>query len=161
MNIKIDFSEFKDLAKSLSDRQNLHYYLKKATQEIAKVLHEMLVNNTPVVSSELLSGWYGDDNLAYIVKKVNRGFQVTLTNSVEYALYVNDGHFSYNQFNVGGEPYVVNDAHRTVTYTQGTKDIHFVYGHFFVEASIEDSEFMIEQALFPLIQKWWESCFNG
>ena len=94
-----------------------------------------------------------------MAKRVSTGYQVELINQVEYATYVNDGHYSYNQFNKGGQPYVVKN--RTVRYYQGNRDKTFVFGVFFVEKSVvEVGNSRIEQYVFPHIEKWFRWCLG-
>lgn len=138
MKVTWDFSEFEDFAKRLENSD--HGYetaLMTATKEIAKVLHQYLLNLTPVKTGNLRKMWSAGDNLAFIVEKVENGYMVTLINEAEnekgfqYGLAVNDGHFSSN----GG----------------------WVVGRFFVQDSITATKPKIEQIVMKELQKWWDS----
>ena len=157
MKIEWDMREFEAFGRELIRQTTFEEAVKKATQDLAKVLHQALKRNTPVMTGELKSGWDDSGNLAYRVTRVPDGFQVVLRNTVDYAYYVNYGHNSYNQY---GGPYVVK--RRTVKYTQGKSGKTFVYGHFFVENSITEMEAtrQVEKAIMPHLQKWWKRCFK-
>lgn len=159
MKIKWDFDNLFEFGNRLSNYENYENTLKSATQEIAKALHKALLTHTPVVTEELKKGWNTTENLSFTVRKVKRGYMVELTNNVEYARSVNYGHYSYNQFNKGGTPYVVNN--RTVPYYAGNKDKTFVFGRFFVEKSIVAVEPLVKQIVQRELQKWLEWCVNG
>ena len=112
MRVQFDFSELNTFVENVTNQQHLDTTLATATQNIARVLYRHLVEQTPVKTGNLRNMWSAGDNLGFTVKRVNGGYEVTLINKAEYATSVNDGHHSYNQFNVGGEPYVVKN--RTV-----------------------------------------------
>ena len=157
MKIKYDFQELWDFAKKLRDYNKFEQTVIEATQELAKIFHRMLKNNTPVDTGKLKAGWDGE-NLQYKVEKVNGGYEVTFTNKVEYAWWVNYGHKSYNQF---GGPYVVKNRVKVPNPKQWQKDAseHFVYGHFFVEQSVLDMEHAnLEKTLYKELEKWFEWC---
>ena len=111
MKLEWDFTELFDFGDRLTETAKFQDACKKFTKVLAKALHEMLINQTPVKTGELVSGWYDGGNYAYQVVDLGRCYEVTLHNKVKYASAVNDGHYSYNQFNKGGQPYVVK--HRT------------------------------------------------
>jgi hypothetical protein len=138
MKFEWDFTELLDFGDRIADTAIFEEACEKITKQIAKELHKMLINNTPVKTGTLQSFWQTGENYSYTIKRVRGGFQVTLVNEAEYALSVNDGHYSHNQFNKGGEPYVVRN--RTVPHTQGEDGDTFVFGRFFVEASIAQLE---------------------
>lgn len=161
MKLNWDFHELYDFANRIGNVPKFEDTCKKLVQELAKVLHDMLYYETPVKTGNLCSGWDTAENYTYTVKKVKRGYEVELKNEVPYALSVNDGHYSYNQYNVGGSPYVVKN--RTVPYTQGNGASTFVFGHFFVEKSIlklENSD-QLEKILYKELEKWFRWCVNG
>ena len=54
--------------------------LMTATQEIARVLHEALLNNTPVITGNLRKMWSAGDNLLFTVTRIDNLFEVTLVN---------------------------------------------------------------------------------
>lgn len=158
MKLKFDTRELVDFSKRLKNFSEFERACKEIAQEITKVLHKMLITNTPVVTGELRLGWSGGTNCSYIVKKVWGGYRVELINDVPYALSVNDGHYSYNQY---GGPYEVKN--RTVPYTQGNNAPTFVFGHFFVEKSIltlENSK-KLEKIVYKELEKWFGWCVNG
>lgn len=159
MKMQFDMKKVIDFGNRLSDVVRFEQMAQEATRQIAKTLHKMLLNNTPVKSGELKKGWNTSENLAFVAKRVKKGFEVTLTNDVEYALSVNDGHYSYNQYNVGGQPYIVRN--RTVPYKQGNKAPTFVYGRFFVEDSILDAEEKLDAVVGKELDKWFRWCVNG
>ena len=159
MKMKWDAKQLIEFGNRIADLTKFQQTVQEATREIAKLLHTMLLQNTPVKTGKLKTGWKSEENYAYVVVKVKNGFEVTLTNNVEYALSVNDGHYSYNQYNVGGKPYVVKN--RTVPYTQGNKAPTFVYGRFFVENSILDTEEKLNAVLDKELEKWFRWCVSG
>ena len=147
--------ELDDFASRMQNTVKFETYVKKACQELARQLRAALLQYTPVVTGELISGW-GGNNLSFQAVRTGEGFKVELINRVPYALYVNDGHYSFNQF---GGPYIVN--HRTVKYTQGNNHVTFVYGHFFVEKSVVATEKKVEDIVYPWIDKWFRWCCGG
>lgn len=155
MNISFDFSELNKFVENLKNHHDLDTKLMTATQNIARVLHQHLLEQTPVKTGNLRSKWSAGDNLSFTVERVKGGYEVTLINEAEYASSVNDGHYSYNQFNVGGKPYVVKN--RTVPYKQGGKAKTFVFGRFFVEDSIDLTYPKVEQIVMKELEKWWDS----
>lgn len=155
MKVMFDFSELNKFLKNVRNPKRLGVTLSVAAQNIAKVLHRHLVEQTPVDTGELRKMWNIDDNLKFTVKRVRNGYEVVLINKAEYASSVNDGHYSYNQFNKGGNPYVVKN--RTVPYKQGGKDKTFVFGRFFVEDSIDLTYPKVERIVMKELMKWWDS----
>lgn len=140
MKLTWDFSELTDFAESLRNPHDLETALMTATQNIARVLHQYLLVQTPVDTGNLRKMWSAGNNLAFIVDKVGDGFQVTFINRArandakgfEYGLAVNDGHKTPS----GG----------------------WVMGRFFVEKAIiqtaESSK--LEKIIMEQLQKWWE-----
>lgn len=161
MRLEWDFHELYDFADRLGNADKFKEFAKVAVKQLAKDLHEMLFKETPVKTGQLAAGWGGAENYAYVIKEMKTGYKIEFINRVPYAKSVNDGHYSYNQFNKGGDPYVVK--HRTVPYTQGNADATFVFGHFFVEKSILKME--NDEALNTIIanelDKWFRWCVNG
>lgn len=155
MKVEWNYEELKNFAVKLGDLNELNTQVKKASQALARELHKMLVNNTPVKTGRLVSGWNGN-NLSFTAYQYGNGFRVTLTNDVPYAQAVNDGHYSYNQF---GGPYIVKN--RTVKYTRGNSDKTFVYGHFFVEKSTDALTEKASDIIYPYIAKWFRGCCGG
>lgn len=144
MKIKWDLSELTKFAENLSDFEVFDKCARQITKELAKELHEMLFQNTPVKTGNLCAAWGGSENYAYTIKKFGNGYQITLTNNganddgFRYGLAVNDGHYSYNQF---GGPY------------------RWVKGRFFVEKSVLQTanSAQVEQLIMKELQKWWDS----
>lgn len=158
MKLEWDFSELDGFVKRINDVDKYESMCRKLTQELAKVLHEMLFETTPVKTGQLAAGWGGAENYGYRITALSTGYKVELLNRVPYAKAVNDGHHSYNQY---GGPYEVKN--RTVPYTQGKNDPTFVFGHFFVEKSIlkvENSN-ELEKVLSKELEKWFAWCVNG
>lgn len=158
MKLEWDLSELEDFAERLENTAKFKVVCKKLTQELAKILQEMLFNTTPVKTGQLAAGWGGAENYAYKVVELKTCYKVTLYNRVPYAKYVNDGHYSYNQY---GGAYEVK--HRTVPYTQGNNDSTYVFGHFFVEKSIlkVENSAELEKVLSKELEKWFAWCVNG
>ena len=156
MNFEWDFSEFTDFANQLSDVGRFEKLLKETAEEVGNILLEMLRLNTPVKTGKLRAGWTN-----YEIKQVNNGYEVTLTNPVEYARWVNDGHYSYNQY--GGAYFVQNRTPKIAPEFGTNDDDTFVFGHFFVEITLWkfNKEGVIEDIIYEQLQKWWEGCLNG
>lgn len=160
MKLVWDFDELFDFGERLTDYSKLEKYLEAATKELAKAFHEMLINNTPVKTGQLKKGWMSGDNLAYRVKKVAGGFEVELSNDVEYANWVNYGHRVRNR---ADSPYY-RVKRRTVPYYDGNSSDYFVYGHFFVEKSVAkmtDGSHQIDNIIHKELEKWFRWCING
>lgn len=158
MKLKWDMHELEDFAKRLSETEKFEQACKEVVKKLADELREMLFKQTPVKTGQLAAGWGGAENYAYKIVELKSGYKITLYNRVPYAKWVNDGHYSYNQY---GGAYVVKN--RTVPYTQGKNDPTFVFGHFFVEKSIlllENSS-ELEKILNKELEKWFAWCING
>ena len=158
MKLKWDMHELEDFAKRLNETEQFEKACKEVVKKLAQELQEMLFNQTPVKTGQLAAGWGGAENYAYEIIELKTSYKITLYNRVPYAKYVNDGHYSYNQY---GGPYEVK--HRTVPYTQGNGDPTFVFGHFFVEKSVlmlENSS-ELEKILNKELEKWFVWCVNG
>ena len=140
MKIQWDFSELTDFAERLGDTHRLNTALMTVTKEVARVLHQYLLIQTPIVTGNLRKMWSAGDNLAFTVEKVNNGFQVTFINLAQ-----TDKGFRYGL--------AVNDGHKT---PGGTG---WVMGRFFVERSILQTanSTQIEQIIMRELQKWWDS----
>lgn len=154
MRVEYDFKELNKFLKRVSDTKRLDKMFTVTAKNIAKVLHKHLIEQTPVDTGNLRKMWKAGDNLKFTVNRVKNGYEVVLINEAEYATSVNDGHHSYNQFNVGGKPYVVKN--RTVPYTRGGKGKTFVFGRFFVEDSIDLTYPKVEEIVMKELEKWWE-----
>lgn len=161
MKLNIDLSPMRDALKALSSDKILKAHLKQMAKEIATYCRRELYKRTPKVRGELARGWMRSGGIR--IRTSSKRCRVELVNPVEYAMAVNYGHWSHNQFNVGGPPYWVTWSHRTVPYYDGMNNDRFVFGHFFVEKTVlalENSDVvadMIEEHL----QEWFEECING
>jgi hypothetical protein len=146
MRVKYNFDELWEFRDRLENFAKFDDFMKQATRELAKVLHDMLFQYTPVKTGNLCASWGGTENMAYIAKQTTDGFEVTLVNGAvnekgeKYAVWVNDGHRSFNQY--GGS-------------------YGFVKGQFFVEKSIIATEDKLEAVLFKELEKWWSWCCGG
>ena len=161
MKLEVDVSKITNFFQNLGNEEVFDEAMISAVRKIGKELKEMLVTNTPYKTGKLQKGWKTSQ---YKIRDEGDGYSVTLTNKVDYARFVNYGHYSRNQFNPtssGKPPYVVKN--RTVPYTQGNNEATFVFGHFFVEKSmlqLENSK-VIESILKKELDKWFKRCANG
>ena len=139
MKLELDFSEFEKFAEELNNIYEFESAIMSATRKVAEVLHQHLIEQTPVKTGNLRKMWSAGDNLLFTVERVGSGFEVTFINEARaetedgfmYGLAVNDGHKSRN----GG----------------------WVMGRFFVENSIDLTKPKIEQLVMTELQKWWEN----
>lgn len=139
MGFRFDFSELNEFLKGIQDSHERDTTLMTATQNVAIVLHQHLLEQTPVKTGNLRKMWSAGDNLRFTVERVDGGFQVTFINSAsantadgyKYGVVVNDGHKSPS----GG----------------------WVVGRFFVENSIDLTMPKVEQIVMKELQKWWDS----
>lgn len=140
MKIKWDFHELTDFANRLQDKHDLDTALMTATQKVARVLHQYLLVQTPVITGNLRKMWSAGDNLRFTVEKVKGGFNVTFINLAQ-----TDKGFQYGV--------AVNDGHKT---PGGTG---WVMGRFFVERSVLQTanSTQIESIIMNELQKWWDS----
>ena len=140
MKLEFDFSEFTEFANRLSDTHALDTALMTATQKVARVLHQYLLVQTPVVTGNLRKMWSAGDNLTFTVKRVANGFEVTFINLAQ-----TDKGFRYGR--------AVNDGHKTAGGSG------WVMGRFFVERSILQTanSTQLEQIIMRELQKWWDS----
>ena len=140
MRVQWDFQELINFGNNLKQSYGIDTALMTATQKIARVLHQYLLNNTPVDTGNLRKMWSAGDNLAFTVEQVNNGFKVTFINLAQ---------------NPKGEQYGrwVNDGHKTPSGNG------WVMGRFFVEKSIINTgeTGRIEQIVMEELQKWWGS----
>ena len=162
IGIEVDTKDLRDKLANF-DQYVVETALMSATKEIAQALHEALVKNTPVVTGKLKSGWNSAENLSFKVEKVDGGYEVTLINNVEYASSVNYGHPSHNQFNKGGTPYVVKNRVKVPVANplQNPADATWVWGHFFVEASVAQTDQQVKQIIDKNLRKYLKRWSNG
>lgn len=138
MQMKFDFSELNAFMNGLKDKHNLETALMTTTQNIARVLHQHLLEQTPIDTGNLRKMWSAGDNLKFTVEKTNEGFIVTIINSAQ---------------NQKGEKYGewVNDGHKT------PNGVGWVMGRFFVENSIDLTYPKVERIVMKELKKWWDS----
>lgn len=150
-----DFHEWTDFANNLKKGSLLEAHIKQASKDISKVLLKWIKTYTPVESSELIQGWDGNN---FLVTKNGTGFEVLLVNRTPYALYVNDGHRSYNQC---GGPYKIKKRVKVKSphQWQDGDPTWYVFGHFFVERGILQlsNTKQIESIIMRELRKWWDS----
>lgn len=139
MKLEYDLKEFHRFAENLKDTYELETALMTATQNIARVLHQHLLLNTPIDTGNLRKMWSAGDNLYFMVEDLGDSYQVTFTNEAK-----NNG-FMYGV--------AVNDGHRTV-------NGGWVMGRFFVEKSIiqvGESQ-QLNNIIMRELEKWWKGC---
>jgi hypothetical protein len=139
MKVKFDFSELNEFVENITSSYHIETTLMTATQNVARVLHQHLLEQTPVDTGNLRKMWSAGENLRFTVERVDGGFQVTFINSA--SANSADG-FKYGL--------AVNDGHRTV-------NGGWVMGRFFVENSIDLTIPKIEQIVMKELEKWWDS----
>ena len=159
MKLDWDLTELTEFADRLSELPRFEKAMEKAAKEISKALLTWMKTYTPVDTYELINGWNGNK---FVVTKKDNGFEVLIVNKTPYALYVNDGHKSYNQF---GGPYKVKKRIqvRSPHQWQSGDPTYYVFGHFFVERGIirlKKTE-EVEKLIFEQLEKWWKGCLNG
>ena len=155
MRLVWDFTELTDFGERLNDTYNFHTAIMAATREVARVLHQELLEQTPVDTGNLRKMWSAGDNLLFTVDRVGDGFQVTFINKATNKRGVAD-----SEIRVDGNGYMygiaVNDGHRT-------KTGGWVMGRFFVEKSIlrtSESQ-IVESIIYKELEKWYKRCVNG
>lgn len=105
----IDDRELKAFAKKFDNAtNNSKTAIKKTIEYVAKKFLEDVKKRTPVKSGNLRQHW-DLDNAQIVVKETPKTFKVSLVNKAKYAKWVENGHFSFNQFNKGGSPYIVKN----------------------------------------------------
>lgn len=159
MKFKWDFSEFQEFAEKL-ENTDLDSIFKRSAQAISKELLKRMKMFTPIgETGDLIKGWNGND---FRVQTTEKGYLVEIINTTPYATWVNDGHRSFNQWNVGtNKPYVVENRVK-VPYEykwQKGDGIHYVFGHFFVERGILSlvNSTQLDAIIFDELKKWWDS----
>ena len=156
INIDVDFSELDGFIDKLTSGYGIDKYISDATEDLAEKLLVLIKQRTPIgETSALISGWGGE----IYVTRIANGNEVTLVNNCEYALSVNDGHVSKNQF---GGPYIVKHRVKVPTPKQWqVGDATYVFGHFFVEEGIVDIYDKVEEIVLPHLNNWLRWCING
>lgn len=139
MRLQWDFSELVKFAENLPNGYNFESAIMAATQKVARVLHQHLLQQTPVDTGNLRKMWSAGENLKFTVVPVNDGYEVTFINSARAN--------SANGFMYG---VAVNDGHKK------PGGVGWVMGRFFVEKSIILTEAQLEQIIMNELQKWWD-----
>ena len=156
-----DFSDWDNFIKKLLDFSTFENEMLECAKNITKELRKIVIKNTPVATGRLVSGWKDE----YIIKRYKSGFEIEFRNYVNYAASVNYGHPSYNQYNVGGSPYLVKRRIKVTTPNslQNPKSAYWVWGRFFVEESIIlfNSSDELEKIVMRYLKKWWGKIING
>lgn len=134
MKLDFDFSELIDFGESLGSTYVLDTALMTATQNIARVLHQFLLINTPVKTGNLRKMWSAGENLAFTVIPNGFGYDVILINQARAD--------DENGYMYGTD---VNDGNSRIV------------GRFFVEASILQTLPQVESIVMNELQKWWDS----
>lgn len=139
MKLKWDFSELTDFAKRLENSYEISSALMTATQNVARVLHQHLLIQTPVKTGNLRKMWSAGDNLLFTVDEIGSGYEVTFINTARANSA--DG-FMYGV--------AVNDGHKTPTGG-------WVMGRFFVEKAILQTaeSKQLENIIMTELKKWW------
>ena len=88
-NIKVDLKELEKFAKNLEKARDLEIkkMLENITNEIAAKLMRKAVKRTPVQEGVLRNAW-----TVSTVNKIGDGYEVVVSNHMEYAAYVEYGH---------------------------------------------------------------------
>ena len=149
MNVKFNFKKVTDFVERLSDKHVYETHLMTATQKIAKVLHQLLLEKTPVDTGNLRKMWSAGDNLLFTVERVSGGFEVTLINAAENKRGMSD---------TSQPGYMYGNA---VNYGHVSPAGGWVMGRFFVERSIAETELQVQKLIYQELQKWFRWCVNG
>lgn len=163
MKLDWDLHELVEFGDRLVDADGFEQYMKKATQEIAKKLHQTLIKHTPVDFGNLQMGWRTSENYSYMVEVVGNGYEVTLFNRTLYALWVNDGHKQRPGRFIPG--YWEGSHFRYDPNADSGMVLKkpWVQGRFFVEKSVLELEnsVVIERIVNAQLKKWYRWCVNG
>ena len=87
--VKVDLREIKEVAENLKDLQT-QLLIEQITNEVAARLLRKVIKRTPVDHGILRRAWGA--NIGAKAEKKGDGYEVTITNSMEYASYVEFGH---------------------------------------------------------------------
>lgn len=159
MKFKWDFSEFYEFAEQL-ESVDLDNVFKRIAQAISKELWKRMKMFTPIgETGDLIKGW---NNNNFAVTTTEKGYLVEIINTTPYAIWVNDGHRSFNKWNVGtNKPYVVENRVKVPYQYKWQKGdgTHYVFGHFFVERGILSlvNSTQLDTIIFNELMKWWNS----
>lgn len=163
MKLDWDLHELTEFGERFGDEIDFYKYMIKATQEIAKKLHQMLITNTPVDFGTLQSFWQTNENYSYLIDATQDGFEVTLINRALYALWVNDGHkqrpgrFIPGYWEGKHFRYDPNASEGMVLKKP------WVQGRFFVEKSVlqVENSAVIEKIINRQLKQWFRWCLDG
>lgn len=146
MKFQWDFSEFGKFADNLSKTYEFETTLMTATQKVARVLHQHLLQLTPVDTGNLRKMWSAGDNLLFTVESDKNGYEVTFINTATNKEYPSEKYPNGYMYSVA-----VNDGHKK------PGGVGWVMGRFFVEKSILQTEQQTEQIVMTELKKWWDS----
>ena len=146
MKLQWDFSEFTRLANNLREGYEFESTIMTATQKVARVLHQYLLQLTPIDTGNLRKMWSAGENLLFTVKPVKDGYEVTFINTATNKEYPSEKYPDGFMYSVA-----VNDGHRK------PGGVGWVMGRFFVEKSILKTEQQAEQIIMNELKKWWDS----
>lgn len=143
MKFEWDLKELYEFGDRVSDVYKFETTLMDITQKIARVLHQNLLDTTPIDTGNLRKMWSAGDNLYFTVDEVVDGYEVTLINTAQ-----NSTGFKYGN--------AVNDGHTT-------PGGGWVMGRFFVEKSILKTENnkALERIVSNELDEWFRWCLNG
>lgn len=143
MKLEFDFHEVVDFCENLGDPHTTETYLMTAVQNVARKLHQNLLQFTPVDTGNLRKMWSAGDNLMFTVNEVGDGYEVTFINTAQ---------------NETGYMYGVD-----VEKGHSTPGGGWVKGRFFVKKSILELENsgQLEQLILTELQKWFGWCASG
>ena len=143
MKFEWDLTELDKFSTRLEKAYEFETAMMTATQEIAKVLHQILIGRTPVDTGNLRKMWSAGDNLLFTVEPVKDGYMVTFENKASKK--VNDGNGGEKDYYYG---WIVN-------YSPKSKH------RFFVEKSVGVTEEFVRMIDNDELNKWFGWCVNG
>ena len=143
MQIKYDFKELNKFLKKVTNENHWDKEFRLVAKSIARVLHQHLLEQTPVDTGNLREMWNAGANLQFRVVKKEDGYTVTLYNRA-----TNNKSPKYPNFKYG---LAVNDGHKT------PGGGGWVMGKFFVENSVDLTYPKVEQIVMKELEKWWDS----
>lgn len=163
MKLKWDIKELVDFGDRVSNDEVFYEHLGKATQEIAKKLHKVLITETPVDFGTLQAFWQTEENYSYVIIRHENELEVVLINRAIYATWVNDGHRQRPGRFIPGY-WIGNHFRYDPNASEGmVLRKPWVKGRFFVENSIlqVESGRTVERIIQNELKKWFRWCVNG
>ena len=142
MKVQYDFKELNKFLNKVTNEKQWDKAFRLAAKSVASVLHQHLLEQTPVDTGNLREMWNAGANLKFRVVKTEGGYTVTLYNRA-----MNNKSPKYPNFKYG---LAVNDGHKT-------PGGGWVMGKFFVENSIDLTYPQVEQIVMKELEKWWDS----